>query len=108
MKVTPAKKKRKSQGAAEAVAAGACLNTSTGSSASEQSTVGIIPPVCSADAKLSVGQETPPAEADPMALDNFALSAPVKKQLRSKGIEGLFPIQARSLYYYTVKAAITR
>lgn len=39
----------------------------------------------------------PAAAADPLALDNFALSEPVKSLLRAKGIEALFPIQAKCL-----------
>ena len=36
----------------------------------------------------------PPAQpADPLAIDNFALSAAIKALLRKKGIEALFPIQ---------------
>eukprot|EP00887_Chlorella_sp_A99_P004684 scaffold4.g4684.t1 len=38
-----------------------------------------------------------PAPTDPLALDNFALSAPVKSLLRAKGIESLFDIQAKCL-----------
>lgn len=37
------------------------------------------------------------APANPLALDNFALSAPVKSLLRAKGIESLFDIQASCL-----------
>ncbi len=37
------------------------------------------------------------APANPLALDNFALSAPVKSLLRAKGIEALFDIQASCL-----------
>jgi hypothetical protein len=38
-----------------------------------------------------------PKAADPLALDNFALSEPVKSLLRAKGIEALFAIQAQCL-----------
>ncbi|KAK9823222.1 hypothetical protein WJX72_001159 [[Myrmecia] bisecta] len=39
----------------------------------------------------------PTKAADPLALDNFSLSAPVKAQLVAKGIQSLFPIQAQTL-----------
>ena len=35
--------------------------------------------------------------ANPLSLDNFALSEPVKSLLRAKQIEALFPIQAQCL-----------
>ena len=57
--------------------------SASGSEASEQSTV---PPAAVIEAE-------PEKEADPMALDNFALSPQVKVLLRKKGIESLFPIQ---------------
>ena len=37
------------------------------------------------------------AAADPLCIDNFELSAPLKSLLRAKGIEALFPIQAQCL-----------
>ena len=37
------------------------------------------------------------AQGDPLALDNFALGAPLKSLLRAKGIASLFEIQARCL-----------
>ena len=43
------------------------------------------------------GQAGGGAAANPLALDNFALSAPVKSLLRAKGIESLFEIQAACL-----------
>lgn len=81
----PKKKTKKVKVAADAAAAG---EASAGSSASDQSTVNpdgaVSPPVSSAE---------PAVEVDPLAVENFALSGPVKKQLASKGITALFPIQ---------------
>ena len=39
----------------------------------------------------------PPQPADPLAIDNFALSPAIKALLRKKGIEALFQIQVRAL-----------
>lgn len=87
------KKKKRKVKAAEAAAAP--MDTSGGSSASDQSTIEAAPtPRSTAETKAAVADEPAPV-ADPMALDNFALSAPVKKLLRAKCIEGLFPIQVR-------------
>ena len=88
-------KKVKAAAAAAAVAAAEALpavQASAGSSASDQSTINpdgaVSPPVTSAE---------PAAEIDPLAVENFALSDPVKKQLASKGITALFPIQVAAL-----------
>lgn len=55
----------------------------------------------SSDSDASEQTQQPPAAAppaaDPLSLDNFALSEPVKSLLRAKGIEALFPIQAQCL-----------
>lgn len=75
-----------------AEAAAAPMDTSGGSSASDQSTIEAAPG-STAETKEATVVEEPAPVADPMALDNFALSAPVKKQLHAKGIESLFPIQ---------------
>ena len=58
-----------------------------------------------ADADAPAAAVASPAEpepepvpaANPLALDNFKLSAPVKSLLRAKGIESLFEIQASCL-----------
>ena len=43
------------------------------------------------------GAPKPAAPADPLALDNFPLSEPVKSLLRAKSIQTLFAIQAQCL-----------
>lgn len=77
------KKVKKSKDATPAAPA------SVDSGASDQSAV---PPVETAE---PMEAEEPEKPADPLALDNFALSAGVKALLRKKGIESLFPIQVR-------------
>ena len=46
---------------------------------------------------LQTTQQPAAPAADPLSLDNFALSEPVKSLLRAKQIEALFPIQAQCL-----------
>lgn len=50
-----------------------------------------------AGAGAAASEQPAPVAANPLALDNFALSEPVKSLLRAKGIESLFDIQARCL-----------
>lgn len=50
-----------------------------------------------AGAAAAAEEQPAAAAANPLALDNFALSDPVKSLLRAKGIESLFDIQARCL-----------
>ena len=50
-----------------------------------------------AEAAAPADAPAPAEPANPLALDNFDLSAPVKSLLRAKGIEALFEIQARCL-----------
>lgn len=48
------------------------------------------------DTTLQGGDDGAPS-VDPMSVDNFKLSAAIKKQLAAKGIQALFPIQAQTL-----------
>jgi hypothetical protein len=77
----PAKKKKAKKAATPSPAASA----SGDSAASDQS---LVVPAPETDAAA------PPIEpADPLTIDNFALSPAIKGLLRKKGIEALFPIQ---------------
>ena len=77
----PAKKKKAKKAATPSPAA----SGSGDSAASDQS---LVVPAPETDASA------PPTEpADPLAIDNFALSPAIKGLLRKKGIETLFPIQ---------------
>ena len=49
------------------------------------------------DAEDDVEEIARPETPNPMALDNFALSEPVKETLRKKGYDTLFAIQAETL-----------
>lgn len=56
-----------------------------------------ISPASSSGESEQTKASTPEAVADPLCIDNFSLSAPVKSLLRAKGIETLFPIQAQCI-----------
>ena len=81
MSQPPVKKKKKAKLPTPSPAA----SGSGDSAASDQSLVVSAPETDAAE---------PPAQpADPLAIDNFALSPAIKALLRKKGIEALFPIQ---------------
>jgi ATP-dependent RNA helicase DDX21 len=54
-------------------------------------------PASSSGASDQTGNEVAAVVADPLNIDNFNLSAPVKSLLRARGIEALFPIQAQCI-----------
>lgn len=84
----PAKKKRKKDKAAAPAEQPATPSSSSDASAQSniEAAVEVSPPATAA-------AEPAVEEADPLVLDNFALSPPVKKLLIQKGINALFPIQ---------------
>lgn len=90
----PAKKKRKKEKAAAAEEQPATPSSSSDASAQSniEAATEVSPPATAA--------AEPVAEADPLALDNFALSPAVKKLLVGKGINGLFPIQVTSVLVF--------
>ena len=68
------------------------------SSDSEDTTVAGAAPAVSA-APPTVTPAVPAEPANPLALDNFRLSAPIKSLLRAKNMETLFDIQAQTLNF---------
>ncbi len=78
----PKKKKKKSK-----------TDSVHSSSDSEDTTVAAEAPVAATPAP------EPVAPANPLALDNFRLSAPIKSLLRAKNMDSLFDIQAQTLNF---------
>ncbi|KAI8107789.1 hypothetical protein M9435_002817 [Picochlorum sp. BPE23] len=72
---------------------------SKSSSVSEITTKNVTPTSSSEASEQTKSNATIPAveAADPLSIDNFNLSAPLKSLLREKGIETLFSIQAKCL-----------
>ena len=79
----PVKKRQKAKAEEAPPSSGA-----SDSADSEQFLAEVLPPEAEAAA---------PVAADPLALDNFRLTAGVKGLLREKGIQSLFSIQAQTL-----------